>query len=148
MILLPCFITVIGNFPVKTCKDEVASIPQRTQFHIGLNITRETEPLTSSTILLKKRKNIVKPDQTAFFEISGIDIVITREESVTPEAKTDQGEAFICFKTDQPNETLAEARNRGTKLPNNVVKTSFGTEGFFTNDPAGLAIYVGTPWQS
>lgn len=86
--------------------------------------------------------------QGAFFEVGGIDLVVTREADVTPEAKIKQGPAWICFKTDEPESTLSQARDRGTSLPNEVVNTSFGTQGFFVNDPTGLAVYVGTPWQS
>lgn len=85
--------------------------------------------------------------QAAFFDVGGIDLIVTRETEATPEANIQQGPAWICFKADDPEKALADANKRGAKIENQVVDTSFGTRAFFVNDPSGLAVYVGTPWM-
>ncbi|MEZ6187038.1 MAG: VOC family protein [Planctomycetota bacterium] len=85
--------------------------------------------------------------QGAFFSLGDAQLIVTCEE-VTPEAAVEQGAAWLCFHSQDPEQLLADARGRGAALPNDVVDTSFGTRGFFANEPTGLPIYVGTPWSA
>ena len=87
------------------------------------------------------------PQLGAFFQVGDAQLIVTCEE-VTPEAKVEQGAAWLCFHSEDPRALLEAARARGTPLPNEVVATSFGTEGFFANEPNGLPLYVGTPWST
>ena len=83
----------------------------------------------------------------AFFQVGATQLIVTLEPVVTTEAEVDQGPVWLCFKTNDPEPTLDAARARRAELPNDVVRTSFGTRAFYANDPAGLAVYVGTGWD-
>ncbi len=85
--------------------------------------------------------------QAAFFALGDIQLIVTREDEPTPEAAIRQGPVWLCFKTADPDEALAAANRRGAALDTEPVTTSFGSRAFFSNDPAGLAVYVGTGWD-
>jgi hypothetical protein len=83
----------------------------------------------------------------AFFRVGDVQLIVTLEPTVTPEAAIRQAPVWLCFKTNDPNEALEAARSREAAVPNDVVSTSFGTRAFYANDPGGLAVYVGTGWD-
>ena len=83
----------------------------------------------------------------AFFQVGVTQLIVTLEPDVTPEAEIEQGPVWLCFRTDDPDQTLDAARSRDAELPNSAVSTSFGTRAFYANDPTGLAVYVGTGWD-
>lgn len=86
--------------------------------------------------------------QAAFFRLGNVELIVTRELDATPEARIRQGPVWLCFRTENPDSAFADARARDAALPHEPVNTSFGTRGFFANDPMGLPVYVGTAWQS
>lgn len=85
--------------------------------------------------------------QAAFFRIGDLELIVTREEEPTPEAGIRQGPVWLCFEAPDPDSAFAAARARGAAIASSPVETSFGTRAFFSNDPAGLAVYVGQGWD-
>ncbi|MCU1353344.1 MAG: hypothetical protein JWM05_2553 [Acidimicrobiales bacterium] len=79
----------------------------------------------------------------AFFHVGPVDLVLAFETEVTPEARIDQGPAWLCFGTGDPA-AVASSRSIGLS---EVVDTSFGTRATFANDPGGFAVYVGSDWR-
>ena len=82
--------------------------------------------------------------QAAFFAVGDVQLIVTREDEPTPEAAVHQGPVWLCFKATDPDAARDAANRRGAALAAEPVTTSFGSRAFFSNDPAGLAVYVGT----
>ncbi len=51
--------------------------------------------------------------QAAFFRLSNVELIVTREQDATPEAKINKGNVWLCFRTDDPDSAFAAARARG-----------------------------------